>query len=75
MNLDPDSWSLKNGGPRQETAYIELPQGADANSIVVSTVRLFVGSTAIYAEAHPAIVGDHNGNGVSGLMVNSMARR
>jgi hypothetical protein len=71
VNLDPDSWNVKRpgAGPRQATAYIELPQGYDVAEITVATVELFADGELLAAQASPVEVGDADGDGVPDLMV------
>ena len=69
VNVDPDTWNLKNGGPRQATVYIELPQGYAVTDAAVSTVRLFADGKPISAAASPVSVGDADGDGAPDLML------
>jgi predicted GH43/DUF377 family glycosyl hydrolase len=66
VNLHPDTLNLRSNG-RWVTAYIELPEGHDAQNIDVSTV-LLNGTVPIDPNA-PTAVGDYDGEGVPDLMV------
>ena len=65
IDIDPDTLNLKSAG-KWITCHIELPNGAAASDIDVSTVRL---NDQLFAAPQPMQVGDHDGNGVSDLMV------
>ena len=65
INIDPDTLNLESEG-KWITAYIELPEGYDVNSVEVSTIKL---SGEIPAEMHPAEIADYDEDGVSDLMV------
>jgi hypothetical protein len=70
VNVDPDTWNGKsNAGPRVATVYVELPHGYDVATIASATLRLFVDGQAIEIQASPVEIGDHDGDGVSDLMV------
>lgn len=65
VDIDPDTLNLKSKG-NWITAYVELPEGYDANDINTSTVLL---NDTISAEVHPTGVGDEDNDGVPDLMV------
>ena len=65
VTMEPETLNPKSNG-RWVTAYIELPSGYDVNDIDVSTILL---EGVIPAEGQPTAVGDHDGDGISDLMV------
>ena len=65
VDFDPDTLNLKSKG-KVVTVYIELPEGYDVEEIDISTVML---NGIVPAMAKPTEIGDHDGDGVSDLMV------
>jgi hypothetical protein len=65
VDIAPDTLKLKSKG-RWVTCYIELPQGYDADDILIHTIRL---ESVIAAEFHPTTIGDHDNDGIPDLMV------
>lgn len=69
LNLSPDALNVKSKG-KFVTAYIEPPDGYSASQIDISTVVLTpVQGEQVEAEASPAEVRDHDGDGAEELMV------
>lgn len=65
IDIEPDTLNLRSQG-RWITAYIELPNGYDAQNINVGTIML---EDTVPAEVYPAEIGDHDFNGTPDLMV------
>ena len=66
VDISPDTlntWSLFG---KFITAYIELPEGYNANDIDISTVKL---NGEVQAELHPTKIGDYDNDGTPDLMV------
>jgi len=68
VDFKPEVLNLKSKG-KLVTAYIELPEGCNADEIDVSTVLLSTKSGTVEAELHPTSVGDYDADGVPDLMV------
>jgi hypothetical protein len=68
LDINPDTLNLKSRGS-YITAYIELPEGYDVSNIDMSTVKLNIEGSEIYAEDLPFSIGDYNINGVQDIMV------
>jgi len=70
VDIDPDTLNLKSNGDKgAATAYIELPAGYLADEIDILTVRLDINGMVIKPQPSPSCVGDHDGDGVTDLMV------
>jgi hypothetical protein len=65
IDIEPQTLNPKSGG-RWITCYIELDGGLAPEEIDVGTVRL---NDSIPAALRPSGIGDHDGDGVSDLMV------
>ena len=68
IDVDPDTVNLKSKG-KYITCYIELPEGFNAEDIVIQTVKLSVNENEIEAELSPTGLNDYNGNNITDLMV------
>lgn len=65
LDFDPDTLNLKSKG-KYITAYIELPAEYNVADIDVNTVLL---NEIVAAENSPTAIGDHDGDGITDLMV------
>jgi hypothetical protein len=65
VDIDPDTLNLKSNG-RWITAFIELPSGYDLASVNIGTITL---ENVVPAESRPTAIGDHDHDGIPGLMV------
>jgi len=70
IDINPDTLNLKSNGDKAAvTAYIELPAGYLADEIDISTVRLDINGMVINSQPSPSCLGDHDGDGITDLMV------
>ncbi|UCF07640.1 MAG: exo-alpha-sialidase, partial [Thermoplasmata archaeon] len=60
IDIDPDTLNIKSKGT-WITAYIELPEGHDANDIDISSILL---ESSIPAENHPVEIDDYDNDGI-----------
>lgn len=65
VDINPETLNLKSQG-KWISAYIELPEGYSISEIDASTIEL---NNTVPAELTPTVVGDHDCDGVSDLMV------
>ncbi|MFC1864997.1 thrombospondin type 3 repeat-containing protein [Chloroflexota bacterium] len=71
LDIDPDSLNLKSKSDKNSvTAFIELPEEeAGASRIVISTIAMEIDGSMISAQLRPWSLGDHDGDGITELMV------